>query len=411
MANTLLERLRSDDKKGLFEQSQTSINYPTGFMPFDYRNGYRVEVRNDNEELIDNYAAIGIQGGTFVTVIGKSGTAKTTFIAQAAYNIVRPFEDNAFVIHYDLEQVLTYTRIKNITGASQIALKDKYIIRQEKNYIEDIFDSIVKICNVKDANKKEFMYDTGLLDEFGEKIKAFVPTVIIIDSIPTLTSKDSDDEMKGSTEQMRKAKELKQFYSKLMPLIKTYNITVFAVNHINVKMEMNAFTKTQPQVMYMKVDEAVPGGNAPIYYANNLLKFVSSTKFNEEDNGFDGFLIRAEFLKSRSNKAGKSINMVYNQLTGFDPILTLYQFAEDNDLVDGRNPYRYFKHNKDVKFDSRKFRKAFLENDAVRIAITEATKPILEDMLSFVKEDDKKADNYSETLFNLFNSYENDNTL
>jgi len=155
----------------------------------------------------------------------------------------------------------------------------------------------------------------------------------------------------------------------------------------------------------------VPGGNAPIYYANNLLKFVSSTKFNEEDNGFDGFLIRAEFLKSRSNKAGKSINMVYNQLTGFDPILTLYQFAEDNDLVDGRNPYRYFKHNKDVKFDSRKFRKAFLENDAVRIAITEATKPILEDMLSFVKEDDKKADNYSETLFNLFNSYENDNTL
>ncbi len=158
----------------------------------------------------------------------------------------------------------------------------------------------------------------------------------------------------------------------------------------------------------MKVDEAMPGGNAPIYYANNLLKFVSSTKFNEEDNGFDGFLLRIELLKSRANKAGKYINMVYNQLTGFDPILTLYQFAEDNDLLDGRNPYKYFKEYKDIKFDSRKFRQAFLENEDVRMAITNATKPVLEDMLSYVNENDKKSDDYAQTLYNLFDSYSNE---
>jgi hypothetical protein len=62
--------------------------------------------------------------------------------------------------------------------------------------------------------------------------------------------------MKGGTDAARMAKAIKQFYSKLMPIVKTYNITVFTINHINAKIELNAFTKTQPQVMYLKQDES-----------------------------------------------------------------------------------------------------------------------------------------------------------
>jgi RecA/RadA recombinase len=66
-----------------------------------------------------------------------------------------------------------------------------------------------------------------------------------------------------STYANRVAKELAQFYKKLMPVIKTYNITVIAINHINQKIEINPMQKTQPQVLYMKMDESIPGGNAP----------------------------------------------------------------------------------------------------------------------------------------------------
>lgn len=387
MGNSLLNKLRAEDKKGLFSSSQVSITYNTGFIPFDYLNGYKVRVIDSKENIIDSYHALGLMGGTFVTVIGKSGVAKTTWVVQVAGKMVEKFTDNAFVMIYDLEQALTYTRIKNITGMTQEDLDNKFVLRQEKNYIEDIFDSIISIANAKEANKKEFQYDTGLLDEFGNKIVAYVPTVIIIDSIPTLASKETDEEMKGGTDAARMAKVIKQFYSKLMPIIKTYNITIFTINHINAKMEINAFTKTQPQVMYLKQDESIPGGNAPIYYANTLIKFISSTKFKKEDDGFDGFMVRAELLKSRGNKAGQSCNLIYNQSSGFDPIMSLYQFATDNDLVDGRNPYKYFKSNKDVKFDSRKFKSACRENEAIRDALFESTRPYLEDLLSSVEEE------------------------
>lgn len=388
MANRMLDRLREKDKKGLFNASQVSVSYQTGFLPFDYLNGYRVNVMNMDEQVIESYTAKGIRGGTFVTVIGKSGVAKTTLVIQMAYNIVKDFEDDAFVMIYDLEQALNYTRIKNITGATQQQLDDKMVLRQEKNYIEDIFDSIIAIANDKEANRKEYLYDTKCKDEFNNPIYAYVPTVIVIDSIPTLSCRDADEEMKGGTDAARMAKAIKQFYSRLMPIIKTYNITVFTINHINAKIELNAFAKTQPQVMYLKQDESLPGGVAPIYYADTLIKCVSSTKFKQEDDGFDGFMVRAELLKSRSNKAGKSCNLIYNQESGFDPIMTMYQYALDNELIDGRNPYRYFKINKDVKFDSRKFRKEFYKNEELRSTLTDATLPLLESMLSDVKDDE-----------------------
>lgn len=128
-----------------------------------------------------------------------------------------------------------------------------------------------------------------------------------------------------------------------------------------------------------------PGGIAPIYYANTLIKFISASKYKEEDDGFDGFMVKAELIKSRSNKAGQSCNLIYNQLTGFDPILTLYQYAVDNELVDGRNPYKYFKSNKDIKFDSRTFREAFNTDERIRNMLMESTLPKLEEMLSYVR--------------------------
>lgn len=396
MANRALERLRSKDKKGLFKSSQTSISYSTGFYPFDYKNGYTVEVRDLDEKLITTYPSTGVVGGTFITIVGKSGTAKTTFAAQIAAKIVKPFPDNAFVQHYDLEQVLTYTRIKNITNFTQLELDDKYILKQEMNYIEDIMDAIIEIANDKAANKDEWMYDTNLVDEFNRPIKMYIPTVVILDSIPTVASRPDikkdgtmSIEMEGGTYSNRVAKALAQFYKRLMPIIKAYNITVIAINHINQKIEINPMMKSQPQLMYMKMDESIPGGNAPIYYANNLLKFVSAGKYNMEDNGFDGFNIRCELLKSRTNKAGQSCNLVYNQVTGFDPIMTQYEYAEANGVIEGRNPYRYITDFKDSKFDSRKFTKEFMHNEQIRFALMDKTIPLLERHLSRVDRDEE----------------------
>lgn len=395
---SMLDRLRAKDKKGMFDASQVSVAYPTSFLPLDYLNGQLVQVRDLDDNLITQYPSVGIVGGTFNTVVGKSGTAKTTWVTQTAYNIVKPFDDNAFVIFYDLEQSLSYTRIKNITGASQKELDRKFVLRQGKNYIEDIYDSIIDITKEKEENKEEYLYDPGVLDEFGKPMKCYVPTVVIIDSIPTMSSKDTPETIEGQTAQMRKAKALTQFYQKLMPVIKPYNITIFVINHIQTKIEINAFAKTQPQLQYLKQDESLPGGIASIYYANNLFKFVTAGKLTKDDDGLDGSNIRIELIKSRTNKAGQFVTMIYDQERGFDPVLSLLKFAEDNNLLEGRNPYKKFVGNPDVKFDSRKFREAFKEREDVRKALYEVTKPYLYEMLSRLKEEDRPVINDEEAF-------------
>lgn len=268
MANPALERLRKNDKKGLFLSSQTSVSYLTGLTPLDYKNGYIVEVRDRNEKLIKKYESLGVVGGTFITIVGKTGTAKTTLASQIAAKIVKD-HPCSFCQHYDLEQADSYTRIKKVTGLTQAELEDKYVLRQEKMYIENIFEAIMLLAKDKETNKEEWQYETGLEDEFGKPIITYQPTVVILDSIPTVASEDSDGKtaMEGSTYANRVAKALAQFYKKLMPIIKTYNITVIAINHINAKIEINPFAKTQPQILTMKMDESLPGGEPKLLVA------------------------------------------------------------------------------------------------------------------------------------------------
>lgn len=383
MSSSLLNRLRETDKKGLFVSSQTSVSYPTGFLPFDYRNGYTVEVVDTaTDEPVTTYNSIGLVGGTFTTIIGKTGVAKSTLAMQMSWSVVKQFGEDAFVLLYDLEQTINYTRVKNVTGAKSSRLEKQFIIRQEKNYIEDIFDSIMMIANEKEKNKKEYTYLTGLLDEFNRPISTYVPTIVIIDSLPTLASKEAPEEMEGQTAAMRVAKHLGQFYKKLMPIIKTYNISVIAVNHINTKIDINAFAKTQAQAMYLKIDESVPGGNGPLYYANNILKIVSSDKYTEEKDGLDGFKANVIFLKSRTNKAGQFTSMIYEQSSGYDETLTLLNFADDCELVGGKNPRKFLIGYEDLKFDSRKFRKHCRETPELLTALFKVTDPYLKALLS-----------------------------
>ena len=53
------------------------------------------------------------------------------------------------------------------------------------------------------------------------------------------------------------------------------------------------------------------GGSAPIYYANNIFKFISHDKATEEKNGFNGFdkiFVSNEYKCNKGN--GKLFNIV-----------------------------------------------------------------------------------------------------
>jgi hypothetical protein len=67
--------------------------------------------------------------------------------------------------------------------------------------------------------------------------------------------------------------------------------------------------------------------------------------------------------------------------------MTQYQFALENELIEGRNPYRFITDFKDIKFSSKHFREEFLKNEQLRFALYDKTVPILRKQLSRVDPD------------------------
>ena len=383
----LSNALKKIDKKGLMNEAAPVIGYPTLLYPFDYRNGYQVNVHDDDGNIIDRWANVGIFSGSFVTITGKTNTAKTALAINMASEICRPF-DEAEVHLLDIEGSSNISRVIQLMNYSYDEIKSKLNYHDEFQYIEDVFEFIVEIGNTKLANKDVFATDSKRKNEFGVARSTYAPTVIIVDSLPMLMTRDLEG-IEGMASQMYNARrtiQISQFYKRLRPIMRRANIICIVINHLNFKMETSPFAKTQAQIMYMKQDEAMPGGNAPLYLAQTVIKMVSCGKYTAEKDGFDGFAIRIDLIKSKTNRAGTSCVLVYDAEYGFDRYRTMYEFMKENGLIEGRNPYLYITGFPDIKFSSKNFREACIENfDLYRRALT-VSSPILYSYLGNIED-------------------------
>ena len=400
--SSLKDALINDTSCGdMFESNTASDSYKTGIAPLDYMLGYRLAVYDDNNEVIDSYPALGFNGGVNIMVIGKSSTAKTSIMLFIAAMIVKPFE-NGLIIHYDLEQAMNMTRAKTMTKFSVQELRQKYILRQMNSTIEDIKKMIMNLYKTKMSNPKEYMYESGKKDEFGNPIVMFQPTVVIIDSIPSLSTKLSEtdkkdwaklEEVTSQTERMRLTGEVGRFYTDILPYLKAANIIVISINHIRVNPQMG-IVKSPSELLYLKQDESLPCGKTPVYYSHYLLKNVAvgSEKYTMEDDGFDGFLIRMEIVKSRSNQAGQYVEVIYDKVRGVSPIRSCLRFAKEMGLLGGNRNATYFLTDKEKKFPMRTVEEFFRENKEMYQIMYSNIIPILDSRLSFVKPEDLEMD-------------------
>lgn len=394
--SALLDSLAANPTCGdLFKSNMMVDSYKTGIAPLDYYLGYRLNVYDDNNEVVDSYPALGFNGGCYIMDIGKSSTAKTSIMLFIAGMIVRPFE-NGLIIHYDLEQAMNPTRAKIMTRFTINEMKSKYLLKQMNSTMEDIKVMIMNLYKEKTSNPKEYQYDTGKKDEFNQPIIMYVPTVVIIDSIPSLTVKLSEtdkkewaklEEITSQTERMRLTGEIGRFYTDLLPYLRAANIIVISINHIKVNPQMG-IVKSPAELLYLKQDEALPGGKTPPYLAHYLLKNVAvgSEKYDLEDDGIDGVMIRMEIIKSRSNQSGQHVDLIFDKVKGISPIRTCIRFAKDNGLIGGNKNATYFINEKDKKFPMRNVEQFFSENKEMYRIMYDHIIPILETKLSSVKE-------------------------
>ena len=395
----LLRELRESGSKNadLFYNNSTTISYKTGIPVLDYFLGYRVDVYNEDDELTDSYSALGITGGSYALFIGKPSTSKTSTAVSIAANIIRDYPES-FIVHFDLEQAMNYTRIKTLTRMKMTKLKRKYVLRQEKTTLEDMKKSIIEIYMKKTRDPKTYKYKTGVKDEFGQEIEAYYPTVIILDSIATISMGLNENDKKelaelekvaSQTDRMRLTGEIGRFFTDILPYLRTANIILIAINQIKINPQMG-IVKSPAEILYLKQDEALPGGRAPQFYAHILLKFVAvgSEKYTEEENGFDGFGVRAEIIKSRTNQAGQVVPLVYDKVRGVDSLRSTINFAKEAGLTGGNKNSFYFTSDKDRKFSLVHVHEAFKEDPSLFKLMYDTVIPVLQGRLSAVEEDE-----------------------
>ena len=131
-------------------------------------------------------------------------------------------------------------------------------------------------------------------------------------------------------------------------------------------------------------------GKSPQFLAHILIKFVAigSQKYTIEDDGFDGFGVRLEIIKSRVSQAGQFVNLIYDKNSGIDSLRSSILYAKDLGLTGGNKNAFYFNSHKDDKFSLRNVHEDFKERrDLYRIMYSNII-PELEKRLVTIEESD-----------------------
>lgn len=397
----LMDALRNSGAKDadLFNCNGTMISYKTGIPVLDYYLGYIVNVYDKEDNLIESRPEIGIPAGSMATFIGKPSTSKTSTAVCIAANIIRDFKNGA-VFHFDLEQAMNYSRIHVLTRLKMSEIADRYVLRQEKTTLEHMKKTIMTLYREKMSNPKLYKYKTGKKDEFGEEIEIFEPTVIILDSIASITmglnENNKDDlakleEVSSQTDRMRLTGEIGRFYNEILPYLRTANIIMLNINQIKVNPNMG-FAKSPAEILYLKPEETAPGGRAPQFLAHTLIKYESpgSDKYSMEKEGFDGFGVNATIIKSRTNQAGQIVQLIYDKVRGIDSLRTCVQYAKSLGLTGGNKNKFYFADYPDRTFTLTNIHEDFRNDRELYKILYSVIIPRLAERLSTVSEEERE---------------------
>ena len=370
LADCFREQMKKSKDYRMSSEAEFDVAYPTGFLGFDFLNGSIVNVRTNNTSY--GYYSVGIVDGSINTLIGRSGCGKTTFGVQISKNIINNFVDTCMYIDA-VEGGITYNRLSNLTGWDGPTVKERIIYRNAGITAENFYQRLKLIHDLKLANRDKLTYDTGKVDTQGNPVYKLVPTPYILDSLAMLMPETytNENELAGQMAATAAAKTNTRILKTLVPMLKSANIILILINHINQKVDIKPYARTKSQVSYLKPDETLPGGNAAIYLANNIIRFDDTKLKSTEGFCIEGSLVTLSLVKSRTNKAGRTVNLIFCQDTGFDADLSLYTLLKDAGIIKGAGAF-YHIEGCDTKFTQKTFKDKLKTDPEIRDAFINA---------------------------------------
>ena len=378
-----------------------AIGYPTGFLNFDYLNGYIATEKNSETEEYEEYYNLGIEDGSYVSFIANTGVGKSTLVCQIAANIARRFETTTIFEDMIEATGMNDSRRLELSKFTEDEYKKRYIIRNTGVTTESIYARIKMIHDLKIEHPEDFIYDTGRRDLQGKPIMKLEPTIYIIDSIAMLMPEKyiEEDELAGKSMGAASALIASNVFKMIIPLLKSANIILFGINHILEDVQMTAMPKKNP-VPYLKQGERIPKGRTATFLANNIIRLDNANKLKvDEGYHIEGSVIEASLVKSRASGKKKPTRLVLDFANGFDPWLSALETMKYNKLLYGGgaslavDPEKQFKFSlgtfRDKVLNDQEFRNAFvkhaldyLKTTVMRSASTNIDENHIDDLIS-----------------------------
>jgi RecA/RadA recombinase len=374
-------------------ETEFNVGYSSGFLNFDFLNGTIVHVKTEDKDF--SYYSYGLTDGSMVMIIGRSGCGKTTWAFQAGANIIRPFKTSC-MFEDNIEGGIVETRKELLTKFFGDELKKRVISRNTGITAENFYERIKMIYDLKMNNREEFEYDTKLYDNYGNRIYKLEPTVYLLDSLALLMpgKYTDEDDLSGQMSATAAAKTNSAVFKRIIPMLKSANIILLIINHINQKVDINPMQRTKAQVGYLKQGETLPGGNAAIYLATNIIRVDDNSKL-KADEGFyiNGSLVDFTLVKSRTNRAGRSTTLVFDQDNGFDADLSMFLLLKEMGRIKGAGAYLYIGDRSDMKFAQKNLKDKLVESLEFRDVFMKEVVCALKEILSAEEAEERRSYN------------------
>jgi len=370
------EQVKKTKDISMINEQQHSVGYSTGFLNIDFLNGTILNINNNK------YFQVGIVDGSINAVISRSGEGKSTICTQWAFNIIRNFPTSCVYMD-NAESGFLRSRAIQLSGLSQEEFDKRCIMRDAGITTESVYDRVRLIHDIKVDNPEEYTYDTGIKDEYGKPIIKFEPTVYILDSLKAIMPKKLSDDEGSNMNGAITAKTNSDVFLRLIPLCREANIIMLIINHITMN-GIGSFMPVKADLAYLKQNESLPGGRTTsTYLQNNIFRLDGKSKLKESEAfGIDGSIVNVDIVKSRTNKAGKSATLVFDQNNGYDPDLSLFMYLKENNILEGAGAYLKLP-GSDIKFSQKQFKQTLYTNpdfynQFVSVCYDALTKDILE---------------------------------
>lgn len=394
------EELKKNKKADIAEEASFDIQYPTGFTSLDFLNGSMVHTLVDGKET--EYRSVGVVDGSSNTFISRPGCGKSTLCTQIIGNLLKRFPESDAYID-DIEGSLPASRKGFLLGLDGKELEERVHIRNTGITTENVYDQIKTIRDVKIANKKDFTYDTGMYDTYGNKIYKLYPTFYFIDSFAMLMPNDisEDDAIENVMAGTTTAKKNAYLIRKISQLLKEANIILFTINHIQDNIQMG-FLPNPAQVAGLKTSERLPGGKTAIYLANNMFRLDEKTSLKDSEGfGILGTIVDVTIVKSRTNASKRSVPLVFDKTYGaFDNILSMYMYLKNQGCIGGAGKAMYLENCPDIKFSQKEFKTKLMNSPELQQAFSELSRSEMDKLLAMTKNQEVE----EEKPFDLNNS-------